>query len=205
MESIRKRLLVCGDNECGKTALRRVFVKGEPADNGFVPICGLPTQVIETDFNETQVDVVLVETDGPQVVSKLAQRAYEDSDVIVICFAIDDPDSLENVEFIWYHIVCRFRRSGVPIILVGNKKDLRNDPATLRKLEQMRESPVSCEEGRAMAEKIGAAAYLECSARTNDGVREVLEAAIRSTLRKPPGQFGLLCVFVFRVLQFFFR
>lgn len=42
----------------------------------------------------------------------------------------------------------------VPIILVGNKKDLRNDPQTIRELQKMKQEPVKSEQGRAMAENI---------------------------------------------------
>lgn len=44
----------------------------------------------------------------------------------------------------------------VPIILVGNKKDLRNDTTTIRELSKMKQQPVTYEEGQAMADKIGA-------------------------------------------------
>lgn len=67
--------------------------------------------------------------------------------------------------------------------LPGNKKDLRNDEATKRELAKMKQEPVRSEEGRTMAEKIGAFAYLECSAKTKDGVREVFETATRAALQ----------------------
>lgn len=57
----------------------------------------------------------------------------------------------------------------VPIVLVGNKKDLRNDEATKKELMKMKQEPVRSEEGRNMAEKIGAVGYLECSAKTKEG------------------------------------
>lgn len=56
----------------------------------------------------------------------------------------------------------------VPIILVGNKKDLRNDSQTVRELAKMKQEPVRPEQGRAMAEQIGAYAYLECSAKSKE-------------------------------------
>jgi len=71
----------------------------------------------------------------------------------------------------------------VPIILVGNKKDLRNDPNTIRELQKMKQEPVKSEQGRAMSENINAFGYLECSAKTKDGVREVFETATRAALQ----------------------
>jgi Ras family protein A len=81
----------------------------------------------------------------------------------------------------------------VPIVLVGNKKDLRNDPSTIKELARMskclllfldcknisEQEPVKMDEGRAMAEKIGAKHYIECSALSGDNVRKVFEVSFR--------------------------
>ena len=91
----------------------------------------------------------------------------------------------------------------VPIVLVGNKKvgaisnqatlihfqDLRNDPNTIKELGKMKQEPVTPEEGRAMAERINAIAYLECSAKSKEGVREVFETATRAALMVRPFLF----------------
>jgi len=99
-----------------------------------------------------------------------------------MCFSIDSPDSLENIPEKWTPEVKHFCPN-VPIILVGNKKDLRNDPNTIKELGKMKQEPVKPEEGRAMAEKINAFAYLECSAKSKEGVREVFETATRAALQ----------------------
>merc|ERR1712002_527118 len=104
------------------------------------------------------------------------------TDVILMCFSIDSPDSLENIPEKWTPEVKHFCPN-VPIILVGNKKDLRNDPNTIKELGKMKQEPVKPEEGRAMAEKINAFAYLECSAKSKEGVREVFETT-RAALQK---------------------
>jgi GTPase SAR1 family protein len=72
----------------------------------------------------------------------------------------------------------------VPIILVGNKKDLRTDQNTIRELARNRQAPVRYEEGQQMANKIGAIRYIECSALTKDGVRKVFEEATRAALKR---------------------
>ena len=63
------------------------------------------------------------------------------------------------------------------------RQDLRNDPNTIKELGKMKQEPVRPEEGRAMAEKINAFAYLECSAKSKEGVREVFETATRAALQ----------------------
>ena len=65
----------------------------------------------------------------------------------------------------------------VPIILVSNKLDLRANSRL-----SVKQSPVKQEEGQAVATKIGAYAYVECSAITQEGVYEVFETAVRATL-----------------------
>lgn len=99
----------------------------------------------------------------------------------MICFAVDSPDSLDNVQEKWISEVLHFC-AGLPVILVGCKKDLRNDPKTIEELKKINQVPVPPEEGNAIAQKIGAYKYLECSARTNEGVREVFENATRAAL-----------------------
>jgi small GTP-binding protein len=66
----------------------------------------------------------------------------------------------------------------VPIVLVGNKKDLRNDESTKRELMKMKQEPVRSEEGRNMADKIGAVGYLECSAKTKEGKENKLAFSV---------------------------
>lgn len=70
----------------------------------------------------------------------------------------------------------------LPIILVGCKKDLRQDPRTIEELKKTSQRPVSQQEGQAVASKIGAKRYIECSARTGEGVRDVFQTATREAL-----------------------
>merc|ERR1712243_356510 len=122
------------------------------------------------------------DTAGQEDYDRLRPLSYPDTDVIPMCFSIDSPDSLENIPEKWTPEVKHFCPN-VPIILVGNKKDLRNDDATVRELAKMKQEPVKVDEGRSMKDKIGAFNYLECSAKTKDGVREVFESATRAALQ----------------------
>lgn len=45
-----------------------------------------------------RVELVLWDTGGDYNISSIRLHCYPDSHVVLICFAIDNPDSLENAE-----------------------------------------------------------------------------------------------------------
>lgn len=180
MASIRKKLVIVGDGACGKTCLLIVFSKDQFPEV-YVPTV-FENYVADIEVDSKQVELALWDTAGQEDYDRLRPLSYPDTDVILMCFSIDSPDSLENIPEKWTPEVRHFCPS-VPIILVGNKKDLRSDQATIRELNKMKQMPVSQEEGQAMADKIGAYGYMECSARTKEGVREVFELATKAALQ----------------------
>ncbi|XP_013789167.1 ras-like GTP-binding protein Rho1 [Limulus polyphemus] len=180
MATIRKKLVIVGDGACGKTCLLIVFSKDQFPEV-YVPTV-FENYVADIEVDGKQVELALWDTAGQEDYDRLRPLSYPDTDVILMCFSIDSPDSLENIPEKWTPEVRHFCPN-VPIILVGNKKDLRNDPHTIKELAKMKQKPVASEEGRGMAEKINAYGYLECSAKTKDGVREVFETATRAALQ----------------------
>ena len=109
-----------------------------------------------------------------------------------MCFSVDMPDSLENIHAKWVPEVQHFCPN-VPFLLIATKKDLRNDPATKSAMARDKLEIIRIEQGRAMAEKVNASAYLECSAKTREGVREVFDAATRAALAKRSKRRKGLC------------
>ncbi|XP_053768003.1 transforming protein RhoA isoform X2 [Desmodus rotundus] len=165
MATVRKKLVVVGDGACGKTCLLMVFSRN-PFPEAYVP----------TVFESSVEDY-----------HRLRALSYPHTDVVLMCFSIASPSSLDNIPETWTPEVQHYC-PGAPVILVGNKKDLRNSPRTRRRLARARREPVQPEEGRAMAKRIGAFGYAECSAKTEDGVREVFEMATRAALQASHGR-----------------
>lgn len=71
---------------------------------------------------------------------------------------------------------------GVPIILVGLKKDLREDPVAIEEMRKKSLRFVTSHDGDSAAREIGAKRYLECSSLSGEGVDDVFEAATRAAL-----------------------
>ncbi|EAZ62793.1 predicted protein [Scheffersomyces stipitis CBS 6054] len=178
---LRRKLVIVGDGACGKTCLLIVFSKGTFPEV-YVPTV-FENYVADVEIDGTVVELALWDTAGQEDYDRLRPLSYPDSNVILICFSVDSPDSLDNVLEKWISEVLHFCQ-GVPIILVCCKADLRNDPNVIEQLRQHQQQPVSTSEGQSVAEKIGAYSYLECSARTGQGVREVFETATRASLSR---------------------
>lgn len=124
--------------------------------------------------NNTLVQLALWDTAGQDDFDRLRPLGYADSDVFLICFSLDNPDSLENVVEKWHPEVLQYTRHlRVPYILVGTKRDIRGPGG----------NGVSYLEGETIARRIGARGYIECSALLNEGVNEVFQFAVREACR----------------------
>lgn len=177
--SIRRKLVIVGDGACGKTCLLIVFAKGK-FPQVYVPTV-FDNYVADVEVDGRRVELALWDTAGQEDYDRLRPLSYPDSNVVLICYSIDLPDSLENVMEKWISEVLHFCQ-GVPIILVGCKADLRNDAQTVEELRTQGLQPVSQAQAQEVADQIGAVEYIECSAKTGYGVREVFEAATRASL-----------------------
>ncbi|KAG8871491.1 GTP-binding protein Rho1 [Tulasnella sp. 331] len=176
----RRKLVVVGDGCTGKTLLMIMY------STGIFPEVYAPTDFekysTNVEIDGEHVELALWDTSGNDVYDQLRPLSYPDSHVILITFAIDNPVSLVNVQEKWISEVMHYC-PGIPIVLVGCKKDLRRDRLTIENMQKASQRPVTPKEGLTVAQKIGAGCYLECSAKTGEGVREVFQYATRCALR----------------------
>lgn len=131
------------------------------------------------------VKVGLWDTAGQEEYDRLRPLSYPQTEVFLICFSLVEPTSFSNVKHKWMPEIRHHATKDVHILLVGTKLDLRDDPHTLDGLHEMGSQPVSYEEASQLAKEIGCTQYLECSAATQQGVREVFDAAVRAVVAPP--------------------
>lgn len=170
---IRGKLVIVGDNNTGKTCLFTAYAKDQCLD-AYVPKVfeGYVAQEV-IEGSDITVDIALWDTiGGTNDYERLL--SYPDSDLLLLCYSIDNRDSMENVEEKWIPEVRHFCPN-VPIILIGNKKDLRNDMENLIKSHPS----VTYEEGYKLSQKIGAYEFIECSSKTRESVNKVFQTAAR--------------------------
>ncbi|KAH8810465.1 small GTPase-binding protein [Flagelloscypha sp. PMI_526] len=195
MADSRRKVLIVGDGACGKTCLFVRFARGSFPEI-YVPTI-LENQVVKVQVDQREVELDLWDTAGQCEGPDLRPRLYTESQVILLAFGIDSPDSLDNVQEKWLPDIQFITRKASKIhptlILVGCKTDLRSDERTVEQLARYHQQPVSAEEAMAVAAKIGAVQYIECSAKTGEGVAEVFDTVARS-LVKPRSKKGSSCI-----------
>lgn len=151
-----------------------------------------------------QIELALWDTAGQEDYDRLRPLSYPDTDVILMwgegratpatsscrCFAIDSPDSLENIPEKWKPEVygrgecegaCTHRCTTSARMRLSSSSATRRTSGTTRRwegtkgrglegcgLQAVKNGVVTYAQGAAVAEQIGAFAYLECSAKNKE-------------------------------------
>ena len=140
----------------------------------------------------------LFDTAGQEDYDRLRPLSYPQTDVFLICFSVAAPPSFENTREKWFPEV-RHHCPGVPCLLVGTQIDIRNQDdkdgkdagkgerdggEIADKLKQKGMRFLRQTDGERAAKELGAVQYVECSALSQQGLKEVFDTVyMKRTLR----------------------
>ncbi|XP_016414042.1 GTP-binding protein Rheb-like, partial [Sinocyclocheilus rhinocerous] len=136
----------------GKSSLTIQFVEGQFVDSYDPTIENTFTKMITVNGQEYHLQ--LVDTAGQDEYSIFPQTYSIDINGYILVYSVTSNKSFEVVKVIHEKLLDMVGKVQVPIMLVGNKKDLHM------------ERVISCEEGKALAESWNAA-FMESSAKEN--------------------------------------
>ncbi|CAD7682566.1 unnamed protein product [Nyctereutes procyonoides] len=117
----------------------------------------------------------LFDTAGQEDYDRLRLLSYPQTDVFLVCFSVVSPSSFENV-----------KEKGVPEITH------HYDPYTIEKLAKNKQKPSTPETAEKLARDLKAVKYVECSALTQKGLKNVFHKAILA-LEPPEPKKSLRC------------
>ncbi|MGH0115529.1 UNVERIFIED_CONTAM: hypothetical protein FKN15_024859 [Acipenser sinensis] len=198
------KCVVVGDNAVGKTRLICARACNTTLTQYQLLATHVPTvwaidqyrvcqEVLERSrdvVDEVSVSLRLWDTFGDH--HKDRRFAYGRSDVVVLCFSIANPNSLNHVKTMW-HLEIKHFCPRTPVILVGCQLDLRYaDLEAVNRARRPLARPIKPgdilppERGREVAKELGIP-YYETSVFDQFGIKDVFDNAIRAALisRRP--------------------
>lgn len=170
------KTVVVGDGAVGKTCMMMAYSQNI-IEEEYIPTV-FDNYSCHVLVDEKVVALSLWDTAGQEDYDRMRPLSYPGTDVFIICFNLISPPSLNNVKFKWLPEL-KHHCPDIPIILVGNKADLRREFEKAGKGET-----ISTREGESTAKLIGADGYFECSAIHQEGLNELFDGALRSAIAK---------------------
>ncbi|MEQ2232356.1 Rho GTPase, partial [Ilyodon furcidens] len=176
------KCVVVGDGAVGKTCLLISYTTNK-----------FPSEYVPTVFDNYAVTVMiggepytlgLFDTAGQEDYDRLRPLSYPQTDVFLVCFSVVSPSSFENVREKWVPEISH-HCPRTPFLLVGTQVDLRDDSNTMEKLAKNKQRPISSDGGEKLARDLRAVKYVECSALTQRGLKNVFDEAILAALEPP--------------------
>jgi len=178
---VEVKCVVVGDGAVGKTCMLISYTEGR-----------FPKEYVPTVFDNYEATIIvegkevkfsLWDTAGQEGYARIRTLSYPKTDVFLLCFSVVNHPSFVNVKDRW-HTEIKHYCPNTPIILVGTKIDLREDEPTLEELAKTGKQPINQGEAEAKCKELGALKYLECSALTTVGLKNVFDEALTSVVMK---------------------
>ncbi|MFW9917757.1 MAG: GTP-binding protein [Candidatus Thorarchaeota archaeon] len=166
------KITLLGDFAVGKTSLRHRFMGGF-FDTNYMMTIGADFASKMINAEGRQIKFQIWDLAGQPRFSAVRKLYYRSAVGALVVFDVTTPESLQNVPN-WVEELWKHNGSGVlPIILLGNKIDLRHKFAEV----------VTADQGNAMAEQLAERAiekdfevsYLETSAKTGQNVHQAFQ------------------------------
>ena len=115
----------------------------------------------------------LWDTAGSEHFDLLRPLSYSGTNVFVICYAVADKKSFDNVKKKWVRDL-KEKVPQAPYMVVATKVDLRK--------ASEKKDLITTKQGQDMAKEVGAKAFVECSSITQEGLKECFNNAVSIAL-----------------------
>ena len=149
-----------------------------------------PSVYVPTVFQNASVDVTidgelyelnLWSTAGQDDYDRLRPLSFPQTDIFLVLFSVGHPSSLE-IALTKFLPEIKHHCPTTPFLLVGTRTDLRNTTEVHDDFTGTSETCLPSKFGSIIANRIGAVLYKECSAFTGEGVKDVMDHAVRAAL-----------------------
>ncbi len=168
------KCVVVGDGAVGKTCMLISYAT-DKFPHEYIPTV-FDNYVVTLKIGEETFTLGLFDTAGQEDFDNMRHLCYPNTDVFLVCYSVVNPASYENVKQKWAPELKKYYKTA-PIMLVGTQVDLRDNSTIRDKLAKSKQKPITAEAGERLAKEIKAVKYMECSAMTQNGLKDVFDEA----------------------------
>ncbi|KFY12910.1 hypothetical protein V492_03597 [Pseudogymnoascus sp. VKM F-4246] len=160
----QRKIAIVGSRSVGKSSLTVQFVDGHFVESYYPTIENTFSKVIKFKGQEFATDII--DTAGQDEYSILNSKHFIGIHGYILVYSVASMQSFEMVQVIRDKILNHLGTDWVPVVIVGNKSDLRPE-----------QRQVSAEDAKQLAEKYSCA-WTEASAQFNENVTKAFELMI---------------------------
>ena len=158
------KVVAVGDMRVGKTAMYKAIIEYHVAGDDYTPTIFDNYELggIACTYCGKNHNLSLWDTSGNEEYDRLRPLSYPQTQIVLLCFSLDNPASLDSIASKWKQEVEHFIPE-TPCILVGLKSDsILEESIAPKKLQQI----VTTAEAKR---------YFECSNLTGKGIRDLID------------------------------
>ena len=143
--------------------------------NDYVPTV-FDNYVATVAINNKTISLGLWDTAGQEEFDSLRPLSYPGTDIFLLCFCVIYEPSYTNLRDKWKPEVMKHCPNAL-MMVVGTKMDLRDNAAEIKKVQDQGMRILTPEDGEKLMDELGCSCYMECSALTRKGLKEVFDKA----------------------------
>eukprot|EP00746_Dinoflagellata_sp_MGD_P122837 gnl/MRDRNA2_/MRDRNA2_57607_c0_seq1.p1 gnl/MRDRNA2_/MRDRNA2_57607_c0~~gnl/MRDRNA2_/MRDRNA2_57607_c0_seq1.p1 ORF type:complete len:555 (-),score=112.80 gnl/MRDRNA2_/MRDRNA2_57607_c0_seq1:147-1811(-) len=136
-------LVIVGDSGTGKSNLLLRFAEDTFTDS-YISTIGVDFKIRTVEMDGKTVKLQIWDTAGQERFRTISSTYYRGAHGIIIVYDVNNRETFDNVEKVWFKEVEKYARENVNLMIIGNKAD---DP---------QKKVVSPDEAKKLAAKLGA-------------------------------------------------
>lgn len=166
------KFVLLGDASVGKTSLVDMYAHYKFKEN-YIPTLGVNIVVKELNIEEinAQIRLVLWDIAGQEKYDISRKMFFQGVVGALLVYDTTREATFNSIESKWLKDLNEYSEAELSCILIGNKTDLNDSRA------------LSTEKGRAFADKINAADFVETSAKYGDNVEDAFKKLVYKVLK----------------------
>jgi small GTP-binding protein len=164
------KVIVIGDGSVGKTSLLKQYIQKQ-FQQSYLPTVGVNISKQPKKYKGFDVNLMFWDIAGQPQFYLLHKVYYNGANAALLVFDLTQSHTFSNIKN-WYNELIKYGLKDIPMILVGNKNDLKKERKIIPPMAEN------------LQEQLGIPLYYETSALNGENVNTVFEKIIEMHLKR---------------------